>query len=141
MAGKTELGGLLRKMQPKLAEGEYYVASVGEGGMMSLAGYLRHILCVFREEEGLTVVFDEAAKDAIGGMSNGKIAGPFALITLGVQSDLLSVGLLARITPALASRGISCNAYSAYHHDHLLVPYGKRNEALASLAALQKEKK
>jgi hypothetical protein len=71
-------------------------------------------------------------------ISEKEAAGPFALITLTVNSDLFEVGLLAAVTAALAKEKIPCNAISAYHHDHLLVPYEMKDKALALLKKLQK---
>jgi hypothetical protein len=134
----SDLQQLLRALSPALADGKYFVGTFPEAQMMGLANYLQYIICIFREEEGLTVVFEEKAKEALSIYTEKKIEGPFALITLGVQSQLLSVGLLARMTDALAREGIACNAFSAYHHDHLLVPYESRERALAALQRLQK---
>ena len=41
---------LLRSMQPGLSGGKRYLATVPEDAAMSLAGYLRYITCIFREE-------------------------------------------------------------------------------------------
>ncbi|MBU0590574.1 ACT domain-containing protein, partial [Candidatus Micrarchaeota archaeon] len=57
---------------------------------------------------------------------------------LTVNSDLFAVGFLAKITTALAAKGISMNAYSAYHHDHLLVPFERKEEAMEILDKLSK---
>ena len=129
---------LLKNMQPVLAEQKYYFATVGEQYLMNLAGYLQYIICVFREEEGITFVFSEELQSIVEPLSQKKLAGPFALITLAVESDLETVGFLAAVTAALAKEKIPCNAFSAYHHDHLLVPYGMKEKALAALKKLQK---
>ncbi len=132
------LHSLLVNMQPEIAKGKYYFATVGESSLMSVAGYLNYIVCIFREEEGLTLVFSEEIKEEMQSISSGKVAGPFALITLKVDSDLFAVGLLASVTGALAKEGVAVNAFSAYHHDHLLVPYEKKEAALVALKKLQK---
>jgi len=133
-----DLKRLLRSLSPALSEGKYFIGTFPEAQMMGLANYLQHIICIFREKEGLTAVFEEAAQEPLSIYTEKKIEGPLALITLGVQSPLMSVGLLARVTDALAREGIACNAFSAYHHDHLLVPYEKRDQALAALKKLQR---
>ncbi|MDD5172325.1 MAG: ACT domain-containing protein [Candidatus ainarchaeum sp.] len=131
------LDELLKNMQPKMAKTRYFMASVGEGELMALSGYLEYIICIYREKEGLTVVFEEGIKEDIAGMTE-KMVGPFALITLNVYSDLMAVGFLARITDALAKEKISVNAFSAYHHDHLLVPWERKEDALKALEKLGK---
>ncbi|MBD3210430.1 ACT domain-containing protein [Candidatus Micrarchaeota archaeon] len=45
----------------------------------------------------------------------------------------MAVGFLAKITQALAEKKISVNAFSAYHHDHLFVPYGRKEDTMETL--------
>lgn len=132
----SDLGKLLKEMEPVLDKGKYFIASVGESSLMALAGHSDFIICIFRENEGLTIVFQEEIKDDMESLSGSESAGPFALITLNVFSDLMAVGFLARLTEALAAKGISVNAFPAFHHDHLLVPYGKKDEAIEALKQL-----
>ena len=61
---------------------------------------------------------------------------PFARITLTVHSALEGVGLTAAVAGALAQAGIACNVVAGYHHDHLFVPWDRREEALAILQRL-----
>ncbi len=127
---------LVKSMQPALAGGKYYFATVGGQYLMNLAGYLQYIISIFREEEGITVVFSEELESIADSLSSEKISGPFALITLSVDSDLLSVGLLSAVTAALAKEKIPCNAFSGFYHDHLFVPYVQGGKALAILKKL-----
>ena len=62
----------------------------------------------------------------------------WARITLGVHSSLAAIGLTARVAKALAARGISANIVAGFHHDHILVPWARRAEALAALRALSR---
>ena len=132
------VSALLKNLLPALSEGKFFVGTFPEAQMMGLAGYLSYIICIFREDEGLTAVFREEAKEELGRYTEKKMEGPFALLTLQADSSLFSVGLLSRVTGALAKEGIACNAFSAYHHDHLLVPYEKKDAALVALKNLQK---
>jgi len=50
-----------------------------------------------------------------------------------VHSALDAVGFLAAVTTRLAEAGISVNAVSAFHHDHLFVPEHRADEALQLL--------
>jgi hypothetical protein len=133
MVGESDLGKLLHRMEPTLDGGKYYFATVNGSQLMELSGYLNSIIDVFNEEEGLSIVFSEDVKDGISQLSGKPIIGPFAFITLTVHSDLYAVGLLAKITSALATEGISVNAFSAYHHDHLFVPFERKDEAMEVL--------
>jgi hypothetical protein len=62
------------------------------------------------------------------------------LITLTVHSALDAVGFLAAITARLAEAGISVNAVSAFYHDHLFVPVGRADEAMAVLQEMSETK-
>ena len=59
----------------------------------------------------------------------------FAWLTLTVQSSLDAVGLTAVVSARLAAIGIPCNVLAGYHHDHLLVPVDRVDDAIAVLAA------
>ena len=132
------IGALLKSLSPALAEGKYFFGTFSEAQMMGLASYLSYIICIFRESEGLTAVFRQEAKEELARYTEKRMEGPFALITLQANSPLFSVGLLARVSGALEKEGIACNAFSAYHHDHLLVPFEKKEAALVALKNLQK---
>lgn len=135
MAGISNLNELLKKMKPNLKDGKYYICSVDEGELMALSSYLDYIVCVFKETEGLTVVFIDDILEEMKGFTD-KISEPFALITLEVHGDLNSVGFMEKIAGALAREKISCNAFSAYYHDHIFVQYERKDDAVAALKKL-----
>jgi hypothetical protein len=122
--GETDLETLLRTLQPVLHPGEFVFASLPEA-----AG---NPVCTFREAEGVTVILRRAEAESLG----IAFAYPCRMITLTVHSSLEAVGLLARVAAALAAAGISVNAVSAYHHDHLFVPADRADQALAVLRSL-----
>lgn len=80
---------------------------------------------LIREDEGTTAI--------LAGERSGT---PFARITLTVHSALDGVGLTAAVAGALAEAGIACNVMAGYHHDHLFVPWVRRDEALSILQRL-----
>ena len=85
----------------------------------------------FLEKEGLTLVIEkEKAKQA-----NIKFQATFRCISLGVHSDLVSVGLTAKISSVLFEQNISANIIAGYFHDHVFVP---SNQALRALDFLKK---
>jgi hypothetical protein len=86
----------------------------------------------FREEEGLTLIMPRHEAEAAG------LAGAFPcrMITLNVHSSLQAVGFLATVAARLAAAGISANAVSALHHDHLFVPVERAEEAVRILKQL-----
>ena len=58
--------------------------------------------------------------------------------TIREPEGLTAVGLTAAVSTALARAGISCNVIAGYHHDHLLVPADRADEALHVLAGLSR---
>lgn len=114
-AGVHDLAVLLREMRPVLHSHRYDFSLRDHAPADSFA--------VVREDEGLTVI---APSDT----------GEWARISLSVHSSLSAVGLSAAMAKALADRDISCNIVAGYHHDHLFVPWPRRHDALAALAAL-----
>lgn len=87
-------------------------------------------LMMFREAEGTTLIVDVDADTA------GSERMLWARITLRVQSSLTAVGLMAAVSAALAKRGIPCNPVSAFLHDHIFVPWDRRDDALDALSHL-----
>lgn len=84
---------------------------------------LAHAFALIREDEGVTAILP-------------KDGGGFARITLQVHSALEGVGLTAAVSTALAEARIACNVVAGFHHDHLFVPWGRRDEALERLQRL-----
>lgn len=140
---ETDLHRLLRSMEPVLLDERFVFATLPVGAAVP-AGCVP--VMIFREAEGSTLIVraDEldAATATIGaaaatGAGTGVVtAFPCRMITLTVHSSLEAVGFLAAIAQALAAAGISLNAVSAFHHDHLFVPADRAEEALAILRAL-----
>jgi hypothetical protein len=87
-------------------------------------------LMMFREAEGTTLIVD------VDDETPGNDRMLWARITLRVQSSLTAVGLMAAVSAALAKRGIPCNPVSAFLHDHLFVPWDRRDDALDALSHL-----
>lgn len=127
--GETDLQVLLAAMQPRLRHAEYLFCHLPEGKRLPdnvLA------LATFEEEEGTTAIVDRARAERAGLEGSG----PFAMITLEVQSSLEAVGFIAAVARALADAGIPANAVAAFHHDHLFVPAERAEHAMTILAQL-----
>lgn len=136
---ETDLHRLLRSMEPVLLDERFVFATLPVGAAVP-AGCVP--VMIFREAEGITLI---ARADELGAAAMSAAAGEGAgviiaflcrMITLTVHSSLEAVGFLAAIAQALAAAGISLNAVSAFHHDHLFVPADRAEEALAILRAL-----
>ena len=129
MPGETDLARLLAGLDPVLDQREFGYAIIPHD--MSLPpGF--HPLGLFREDEGITLIapvadFAAAGIEALTGL---------ARLTMMVKSSLEAVGMTAAMATALTRAGISANVVAAYHHDHIFVPWPRRHEAVAVLAAL-----
>ena len=86
---------------------------------MAVANYLSYIVGIFREDEGLSIVFHEDILEEMKELSDKEVQGPFAMVTADSGTSL--------------PKGIEVKAFSAYYHEHLLVPYGKKEEVMKIL--------
>ncbi|MEL6586915.1 MAG: ACT domain-containing protein [Pseudomonadota bacterium] len=125
MRGEADLDQLMASMSPELRPGTFVFATVAEVGDLPA-------LMTFQEADGITVILERDVAEAHG------LEGAFAcrMITLNVHSALDAVGFLARITTALAAKGMGVNPVSAFNHDHLFVPENRAEEAMATLHGL-----
>jgi hypothetical protein len=87
---------------------------------------------VIVEDEATTKVVERSVAD-VAGLSYTFVA---AWITCTIESDLEAVGMTAAISRALADAGIACNVLAGSRHDHLLVPWHRRDDAVAVLSRL-----
>lgn len=108
-------------MAPRLDAQAWRFVVVADGDLPADAP--TDAFALIREDEGLTAIVPDEG-------------GDFARITLMVHSALEGVGLTAAVSGALASAGIACNVVAGFHHDHLFVPWERRDEALAVLQRL-----
>jgi hypothetical protein len=111
-------------LRPHLHDGVYVFASVAPDAVLDAAP-----VASMTEDEGRTVVLAEADAQRLGLAAEYRCAW----ITLRAQTALSDVGVLARVTAALARRGISVNPVAGFHHDHLFVPHDRAADALAAL--------
>ncbi len=133
MEAERDLGALLRHMKPDLRPGIFVFCTIPTAEPIPAA---LNPLLTFREQEGITLVIPHEEAGAAG------LPYAFAsrLITLTVHSALDAVGFLAAITACLAASGISVNAVSAFHHDHLFVPADRADEAMVLLQEMSEAK-
>ena len=125
MSGETDLQKLLQGLKPKLNNGEFVFCTLPSPQTIDSLDPI----CMFEEEEGMTVIIPkQQADDAALPYSS-----VFAWITLTVHSSLDAVGLTAAVSTALSKENISCNMVAAYYHDHLFVPIDDANKAIKTL--------
>ena len=128
MHGESNLDTLLKRMQPHLTDGKW-VFRTSKSGFDSAT--LDTAILMFKESEGMTIISPASTTDV--GLPT------WAMITLSIHSDLEAVGFLAAITTMLAAKDISVNAVSAYFHDHIFVPYERREDAMECLRCMMRE--
>jgi len=125
--GLTDLRALLAALDPELDPvPKRFLHASHEKARERMAD----ALMMFREAEGTTLIVD------VDDETPGNDRMLWARITLRVQSSLTAVGLMAAVSAALAKRGIPCNPVSAFLHDHLFVPWDRRDDALDALSHL-----
>lgn len=140
--GETDLERLLAAIDPLVAHDEVVVVTLPDGTPADA-------LAMVREPEGCTYVLTLAEAERLGldigdrGRDNsddhdGDGDGIYVAswITLRVHSSLDAVGLTAAFSTALARAGISCNVLAGAHHDHILVPPHRADEAVDVLRSL-----
>lgn len=127
MSGETDITRLLGALDPRPDPREYGFARVAGAPPEGLDWF-----ALIREPGGLTIIAPAARLEEAG------IAHTpgWACITLGVHSSLSAVGLTAAVAGALTQGGISANVVAGHDHDHVLVPWARRDEALALLIRL-----
>lgn len=128
MNGEINLDKLIKEMEPELNVGEYIFSSVSSIDTIQK----EHILCEFKEKEGITVVLQRKHAD-LHQLSYDYVA---SWITLNVHSSLAAVGLTALFSTELAKYQISCNVISGYYHDHIFVNQKDGQKAMEVLKRL-----
>lgn len=131
MTGETNLEILLASMEPTLDESPYGFVTVPDERPFS---DVSDVFAIIRESEGVTLVapIDQLKKMGIA------CDLQWARITLTVHSSLSAVGLTAAFAKALGNKGISANVIAGYFHDHILVQWHLRHEAMVALGSFKK---
>jgi hypothetical protein len=123
---ERNLRTLLESINPVLDVRKYVFCSVAEDSQRQFDG---KYICLFKEEEGITLILEKEIAD----FYKLPYSGAWARITCLVKSDLEAIGFLAAITNRLSKADIPVNPVSAYFHDHLFVPEDKAAHAVRLL--------
>jgi hypothetical protein len=118
------------KLNPKLNEKPYAFVDATDKAVISTV--INHVVCIFRETEGVTAIITEEAANEL----ELPVEFTAAWITLEAETELTDIGITAAFSKALGERGISCNVFAPIHHDHIFVPWENRDEALEILEKL-----
>ena len=132
--GESGLERLLRDMQPILCAEAYTFCVVPN--QKHIPPLLR-VFATVHEEEGITLI---AAEDDVRDAGINAV-GKWARISLNIHSALAAVGLTAAVSGALAEAGISANVLAGHYHDHIFVPWTRRQEAVDLLLRFSASKK
>ena len=130
MSGETSLKRILKQLRPLMDQSLYVFCAIPEG-------HLDHCLecsplAIIREPEGMCMILPKNKADELR-LSYDAV---FKCILLQVHSSLVSVGLTAVVSTALAAAGISANIIAGLYHDQVLVPAADSARALLVLEGL-----
>lgn len=125
--GETDLERMLATLAVQRRPGVFvYIAvEVPTPGLIAAAH------AVVKEGRLTTIVLPVEAAERAGQST----ADRFAWLTLTVQSSLDAVGLTAAVSARLAAVDVPCNVLAGYHHDHILVPVDRVDDAVVALTA------
>ena len=123
--GETDLGVMLATLDVERRPGVFTFVAVRDPGPTLVAS--SHAMVVEGELTTLVVTVDDARAAGL------EVVTEMAWLSLTVQSSLEAVGLTAAFATTLGNEGISCNVLAGFHHDHLLVPHHRADDAMAAL--------
>jgi uncharacterized protein len=125
--GDTDLDAMLATLGVVRRPGifTYIAVEVPTPGLMAAAH------AMVKEGALTTIVLPIESAERSGQLITVRLAW----LTLTVQSSLEAVGLTAAVSERLTREHISCNVLAGYHHDHLLVPVERVDDAIAALTA------
>jgi uncharacterized protein len=125
--GETDLDAMLATLAVKRRPGvfTYIAVEVPTPGLLAAAH------AIVKEGPLTTIVLPVDAAERAGQLATVRLAW----LTLTVHSSLEAVGLTAAVSERLTREAIPCNVLAGYHHDHLLVPVERVDDAIAALTA------
>ncbi|KAL4940860.1 hypothetical protein BDV06DRAFT_223666 [Aspergillus oleicola] len=143
--GETSLPTLLASMQPTLDNQTYIFLTIppshpshpssSSSNLSTLFTTLQPLM-IYTEPEGLTVITTPSLASAAGYTD---FVFECRKITLQIHSSLEAVGLMAKVSGALAKAGVSANVVSGFYHDHFFVPVGREGVAIGVLEGVVRE--
>lgn len=119
-SGETDLRRMLASLDVSVRPGVYTFVTGDWPGLEAAAA------ARIEEAEGVTLVVESSAARRAG----ASVGFEAAWLTLEVHSSLAAVGLTAWFSAVLARAGIACNVLAGFHHDHVLVPHDRVDEAV-----------
>ena len=126
MAGETDLERMLATLDVVRRPGRFTFVTGEWPELATVAA------ATISEVEGTTYVVAVEQAVAVG----APVGFEAVWLTLTVHSALEAVGLTAAFSAALGEVGIACNVLAGYHHDHVLVPADRADDAVRVLRSL-----
>lgn len=123
--GETDLAAMLAALGVHRRPGVFTFIAV----KVPTPGLIAAAHAVVKEGALTTIVLPVDAAERAG----QQVMVEFAWLTLTVQSSLEAVGLTAAVAKRLTDVAIPCNVFAGYHHDHLLVPVDRVDDAMSAL--------
>jgi hypothetical protein len=131
MLGIKDLKQTLQSIKVICDDVEYGFASIEDEKLVSRD----KVLATFHENGRLAVI---APKSYLDSMSIDN-EGPYAKLTIDVNTSLELVGLTAVMATKLADHGISANFVATFYHDHVFVQYDLRQKTKDLLESLKND--
>lgn len=132
MSGETDLGRILETMQVRRREGIYVFATIPAGRPLPDLP----LSAMISEVEGTTIVLNRDI--AVGAGVEHEFEA--AWLTIELHTSLQAVGVTASVATALAMKSIPVNVLAGFHHDHLLVPHDRVDEAVAAIDLIRQQR-
>jgi len=120
--GETDLDKMLATLRVERRPGVFTYAAVRAPAPELLAAAHG----VVTEDDLTTLVLPVEAAERAG----LPVELEMAWLSLTVQSSLEAVGLTAAFSATLGKAGIPCNVLAGFHHDHILVPVDRAQQAI-----------
>jgi hypothetical protein len=124
--GETDLQAMLDSLDVDRRPGTFAFVTDGDPDLRA------HAVAMIEEVEGTTLVLPVEVARRVG----LEVGFEAAWLTLTVFSALEAVGLTAAVSRVLADADIPCNMLAGFHHDHVLVPVARVDDAAACLRGL-----
>lgn len=125
MSGEIDLGRILGSLAVRQREGVFVFATIPPGDPLPDVA----IAAMVSESEGTSLVIARDIAEEAG------LAFEFeaAWLTLVTHTSLEAIGVTASLTTALAVHGIPCNVIAGFHHDHVLIPIDRVDDAIRAI--------
>ena len=127
--GETDLGRILEGLHVRQRDGVFVFVTIPPGRPLPDLP----LSAMVSEVEGTTVVMNRDVAD--GASLDYEFEA--AWLTIETHTSLTAVGLTASVSTALAMHSIPVNIIAGYHHDHLLVPYDRADDAIAAIDVIR----